>query len=97
MPADPLPTVNGRPGNREVPGVWRRGRPRPSLEASDTQAEIRGPRLAFPPSAGHADAGLMVDAERLSIRRVVDNRRLIPEALGRSEDVGFTPPLLSMP
>jgi hypothetical protein len=44
MPADPLPTVNGRPGNREVPGVWRRGRPRPSLEASDTQAGIRGPR-----------------------------------------------------
>ena len=53
--------------------------------------------LAFPPSAGHADVGLMVDAERLAIRPVVDIGRLIPEALRRSEGVVFTLPLLSMP
>lgn len=53
--------------------------------------------MAFPPSAGHADVGLMVDAERLAIRPVVDIGRLIPEALRRSEGVVFTLPLLSMP
>jgi Phage integrase family len=48
--------------------------------------------VAFPPLAGHADVGLMVVAERLSIRPVVDVGRLIPEALTRSEGVGFMLP-----